>query len=116
MGITKEGTDHNPGGDKDGPMGPWPWTATYLGPPCDPHHGWRIINGRLFCALSSKIMTLWVRLGASGVNEGDNRWKAWFGGLDKGPLNTGCWPGDSADECLKKGKPFPNRTAESILI
>jgi len=85
-----------------------------LGPPCDPHTGWRIIDGRLFCALMSNIMDKFVSLGDAGIKEGDARWTAWFGGLDKGGINTGCFPGDTMMKCMS-GRPFPNRTAAVVV-
>jgi len=62
----------------------------------------------------SNIMDKFVSLGDAGIKEGDARWTAWFGGLDKGGINTGCFPGDTMMKCMS-GRPFPNRTAAVVV-
>jgi len=120
-GIVREGIDGNvdPKAEVRDPWPyegwqgrPWPWSATHLGPPCDPHTGWRIVNGRLFCSLSRGIMDMFVAWGPQGVQYGDTRWANWYGELDSGPMNAGCFPGPTLEICLHyPGRYFPNRTA-----
>jgi hypothetical protein len=48
-GISREGTDGNPSIDAEPG---WPWTTQHLGPPCNPHDGWAVINDRLYCCIN----------------------------------------------------------------
>ena len=48
---------------------------------------------------------------ATVVGDADARWTAWYGGLDKGPMNSGCFQGPTTHECKNDGKYFPNRTS-----
>ena len=87
-----------------------------MGPPCNPHNGWRIVDGRLFCAINGDYMDRWIQeTGAQGVKDGDTLWTNWFGAVDQGPINTGCFPGSTLQRCMDSGKPFPNRTPTIIV-
>mmetsp|Transcript_30497 Transcript_30497/g.79870 ORF Transcript_30497/g.79870 Transcript_30497/m.79870 type:complete len:884 (-) Transcript_30497:224-2875(-) len=103
-GIAREGTDGNPSNEASDL---WPWRAAYQGPPCNPHNGWVIERGRLFCAISRVVINQFINLGHGGINDADTRWRYWYGALNAGPFNTGCWPGSSQTIC---GRTFPNRT------
>lgn len=61
-------------------------------------------------------MDMWAKLGDKGIQEGDARWKAWFGDLNKGPVNAGCFPGETMDHCMDGEKTFPNRTSSAITV
>jgi YHS domain-containing protein len=107
-GVAREGTNGNP--SKKAEPG-WPWSATHMGPPCDPHDGWALINGTLFCAIHRATMDQFITFAASGISDGNIRWTNWYGSLNAGPYNTGCWPGVDLPECVQPGRDFPNRTA-----
>jgi len=88
-----------------------------MGPPCNPHTGWRIVDGRLFCAINSDYMDKWIdETGSQGVKDGDARWTNWFGAVNEGPINTGCFPGSTLQTCMDSGKPFPNRDPLAATI
>lgn len=106
-GISREGTDGNPSPAAE--IG-WPWSTRHMGPPCNPHNGWVVLNDRLFCAISRGYINQFLNLGIQGVQDGDLRWMNWFGSLSAGPFNTGCWPGTELAICMNTGKIFANRT------
>lgn len=83
-----------------------------MGPPCGPKDGWIIIEGRLFCNINSDYAQRFANLGSQGVSDGDSRWAGWFGGQNSGPMNTGCYPGDTLQHCMNGEKRFPNRSPE----
>lgn len=94
----------------------WPWTTSWMGPPCNPHDGWIIIDDRLSCGVSRYYSEKFRDLGTEVTRpEGyaDQRWTNWFGGLNSGPFNDGCYAGEKMySECRNPqgGKYFPNRT------
>eukprot|EP00755_Sulcionema_specki_P027500 Sspe_Gene.16936::Locus_5987_Transcript_1_1_Confidence_1.000_Length_861::g.16936::m.16936 len=86
----------------------WPWSASFMGPPCNPATGWAVHNGTLYCALSSGIMDRFLS-DADNFRRGNERWRAWYGALNAGPFNTHCYQ-TTTSECVHSGYPFPNRT------
>lgn len=74
------------------------------------------MEGRLFCAINSDYMDKWIdETGSQGVKDGDARWTNWFGAVDQGPINSGCFPGRTLQECMDSGKPFPNRKTAVVV-
>jgi YHS domain-containing protein len=106
-GIAREGCDNNPSPDCE-PN--WPWKVGFMGPPAGPDDGCAVVSGRLMCAINKDFLQKFQGLGAGGISDADTRWKLWYGGLDAGPINTGCYQGPSTHVCKDEGKPFPNRT------
>eukprot|EP01062_Namystynia_karyoxenos_P069256 TRINITY_DN64782_c0_g1_i1.p1 TRINITY_DN64782_c0_g1~~TRINITY_DN64782_c0_g1_i1.p1 ORF type:complete len:230 (+),score=52.20 TRINITY_DN64782_c0_g1_i1:79-690(+) len=110
-GIAREGTDSNPSPQA---QPGWPWDGKHMGPPCGPTDGWKIIDGRLFCAIDRRYIESFAFLGEQGIADGDMRWSAWYGGQNRGPLNTGCFGPPRCihkyNDCLEPGKSFPART------
>jgi hypothetical protein len=58
-GIAREGTNGNPSPNAE--RG-WPWSTQHMGPPCNPHDGWHIINGTLFCSINLSYMQVCAAL------------------------------------------------------
>lgn len=94
--------------------GGWPWSANYLGPPCDPVDGWAITDGRLHCGYSRRITNNFLRNKDANWKAADARWTQWFGSLNAGPFNAGpfgkggCYhpPMETPQHCCD---PCPNR-------
>lgn len=83
-----------------------------MGPPCGPKDGWIIIDERLYCNINSDYAQRFSNLGSQGVRDGDSRWSGWFGDQNSGPMNTGCYPGDTLQHCMNGEKHFPDRTPD----
>ena len=107
-GIAREGCDHQRAGVPCEPE--WPWTTSHMGPPFGPD-GCVILRGRLMCAIDNDFIVKFLGETEDVVGDADARWTAWYGGLDKGPLNSGCFQGPTTHECKNDGKFFPNRTS-----
>lgn len=111
-GVAREGKNGNPSADA---QAGWPWAAHHMGPPCGPHDGWAIIDGRLWCTIDRGTMTLFQKLGSQGMRDAETRWRNWFGGPTVGPINNGCFVGNSNLFCLTFGAHFINRTDQAAV-
>lgn len=62
-----------------------------MGPPCDPIDGWGVTKGQLHCSYHRSIME---QFNADYDNQkalADKRWVEYYGALDAGPYNNGCY-------------------------
>ena len=82
-GISAEGVDDE--------SGRWPWSKEWLGPPANPASEWMIQNGSLYLQYMDQPKSNFIDCGADCVAAGNARWIEWFGALDAGPFNVGCF-------------------------
>ncbi|CAB9500081.1 YHS domain-containing protein [Seminavis robusta] len=75
----------------------WPWAADHMGPPCGPRDGWALLTDestgqrRLYCSIWRSYQDDFNRRQEEGIRLANQRWVEWYGSLDAGPMNHGCY-------------------------
>jgi YHS domain-containing protein len=70
----------------------WPWAANHMGPPCGPSDGWAILSdGRLYCSINRHYQEDFNHKQQEGIRFADDRWIEFYGSLNAGPQNNGCY-------------------------
>ena len=70
----------------------WPWDADHMGPPCGPEDGWAILDdGKLYCSIFRWYQDDFNKNKEEGIRFADKMWIEWYGSLEAGPQNNGCY-------------------------
>jgi YHS domain-containing protein len=78
----------------------WPWAADHMGPPCGPADGWALLTTtdsssntppRLYCSIWRSYQDDFNQRQAEGIQLANQRWIEWYGSLEAGPKNNGCY-------------------------
>lgn len=74
----------------------WPWQRSHMGPPCGPSDGWALLpdeNGtpKLYCSIWRSYQEDFNTKREEGIRLADERWITYYGSLDAGPMNNGCY-------------------------
>mmetsp|Transcript_19331 Transcript_19331/g.34780 ORF Transcript_19331/g.34780 Transcript_19331/m.34780 type:complete len:649 (-) Transcript_19331:324-2270(-) len=73
----------------------WPWAADHMGPPCGPRDGWALLEvdgeTRLYCSIWRSYQDDFNRKQVEGIRLANKRWIEFYGSLDAGPKNNGCY-------------------------
>ena len=85
----------------------WPWAADHMGPPCGPRDGWALLedgNGEthLYCSIWRSYQDDFNAKQKEGMRLADQRWIEFYGSLDAGPANNGCYAWNWQD-CFAEG-------------
>uniref|UniRef100_A0A7S0MYD9 Uncharacterized protein n=1 Tax=Pyramimonas obovata TaxID=1411642 RepID=A0A7S0MYD9_9CHLO len=70
----------------------WKWDKHTMGPPAGLTDGWTIYNGQLYFNIWNSYRVWWMSRVEENIARADARWIHYFGSLDAGPLNVGCYP------------------------
>eukprot|EP01059_Diplonema_ambulator_P007996 TRINITY_DN17515_c1_g1_i1.p1 TRINITY_DN17515_c1_g1~~TRINITY_DN17515_c1_g1_i1.p1 ORF type:complete len:189 (+),score=57.24 TRINITY_DN17515_c1_g1_i1:54-620(+) len=84
------------------------WRADLMGPPCNPTDSWFIYNSSLYCTLSPYLRTLFLKSANVSIGIGNDKWIGFYGSLDAGPINNGCFQTTIA-QCQAGNITFHNR-------
>lgn len=82
----------------------WAWEKGVMGPPAGLTDGWSIYNGQLYFNIWDSYRVRWLQRVEENQALADARWIAYFGSLDAGPLNIGCYP-DTWRQCVQLDYP-----------
>jgi len=82
----------------------WLWAKDVMGPPAGLTDGWSIYNGQLYFNIWDSYRVRWLQRAEENQALADARWIAYFGSLDAGPLNIGCYP-DTWQRCTEAEYP-----------
>eukprot|EP00959_Pyramimonas_sp_CCMP1952_P375663 7867813-Pyramimonas_sp.AAC.1 len=63
-----------------------------MGPPAGLTDGWTIYNGQLYFNIWHSYRVWWMTRVEENIARANARWISYFGSLDAGPLNIGCYP------------------------
>jgi YHS domain-containing protein len=74
----------------------WPWASDHMGPPCGPSDGWALLtdsagNKRLYCSIWRSYQDDFNQRQVEGMQLANQRWIDWYGSLEAGPKNNGCY-------------------------
>ena len=99
----------------------WPWAANHMGPPCGPRDGWALLedsNGEthLYCSIWRSYQDDFNSKQEEGIRLADERWIEFYGSLDAGPANNGCYAWNWQD-CFAEGGSIydPNNEMSSLV-
>lgn len=70
----------------------WLWGRDVMGPPAGLRDGWSIYNGQLYFNIFNTYRVRWLKQAEENIERANARWISYFGSLDAGPLNVGCYP------------------------
>lgn len=79
------------------PVDGWPWAQDHMGPPCGPRDGWALLTDpdsgekRLYCSIWRSYQDDFNRKSEEGMRLANKRWIEFYGSLDAGPKNNGCY-------------------------
>jgi len=90
----------------------WPWAADHMGPPCGPRDGWAILTDdqgekRLYCSIWRSYQDDFNSKQEEGIRLANQRWIDFYGSLDAGPFNNGCYAWNW-QECFAESIYDPN--------
>ena len=74
--------------------GGWPWNGTWFGPPAGPDSsrcGFRVYNGSLYFNIWNSYDNTFFNHRDTYIPAADSRWIGWFGSLNAGVFNWGCF-------------------------
>mmetsp|Transcript_2986 Transcript_2986/g.5053 ORF Transcript_2986/g.5053 Transcript_2986/m.5053 type:complete len:268 (-) Transcript_2986:296-1099(-) len=83
---------------KSGSGNKWLWGRDVMGPPAGLRDGWSIYNGQLYFNIWNSYRVRWLTQAEENIERANVRWISYFGSLDAGPLNVGCYP-DTWQQC-----------------
>ena len=75
----------------------WPWAVDHMGPPCGPRDGWALLTDhetgekRLYCSIWRSYQDDFNSKQREGITLANKRWKGFYGSLEAGPKNNGCY-------------------------
>lgn len=75
----------------------WPWASDHMGPPCGPRDGWALLTDpttgdkRLYCSIWRSYQDDFNRRQEEGMRLANQRWMDFYGSLQAGPKNNGCY-------------------------
>lgn len=62
-----------------------------MGPPCGPSDGWAILHGKLYCSIWRSYQDNFNANQQEGIALANARWIEFYGSLEAGPQNNGCY-------------------------